>query len=188
VPRNFGDIVRRVSRGYGIPETQAASLLGRPVFTISIDDLTDEEASDVFVLRPSIGRIGVGAVAAQFPQAQILNPAASGVIAIVEQLFIESDTTADVRFSLSNVELANLGTEVAFRDRRIPGAPAIELRNGNAVGAVGTRIFRLPIEAGVTYHIPNLNLLLGQDQGLIIELETVNIELELSLLWSEETT
>lgn len=188
MPRNFGDIVRRVSRGYGIPETQAAALLGKPVFVIAIDDLTDEEASDVFVLRPSIGRVGVGAVAAEFPQAQILNPPASGVLAILEQLFIESDTAADVRFSFSNVALANLGAEVAFRDTRVPGAPAVQLRNDNAVGAVGTRIFRLPIEAGVTYHIPNANILLAQNQGLIIELETVNIELELGLLWSEETT
>ncbi len=186
MPKTIADLTRRVSRGYGLPVSQARALLGNPIFTIQLDDLRDEEASDVFVVRPSWGTIGQEAVVGEFSHVQIFNPLGSGVLCVVEEVLLDSSAADFARIGRSDTALATAGTQQNFRDRRIRGAPACLLRRDtNAVQQVTSDIgFSIPASTTIR---TGLDAILEPGRGLGFELITANLTLTVSVVWREET-
>ncbi len=186
--RNFADIVRRVERGYGLPTSEARALLGRPLFTIALDTLTDEEASDVFVLRPALGTRVQGAVALEFSHVQYFNPPASGVIAIFDKFILDVSADAFGRIGFTTAALGSTGGAAGFKDRRVSGAPAIELRSDTNVAGQVTSLHSFRIEATVPTVLRDLGIIIPPGTGVDVELEAVNIQLITNAQWREETT
>jgi len=187
VPRNFADIIRRVSRGYDIPTSEALRLVGRPIFTIDLDSLIDEEASDVFVLRPSWATGFQAAVGAEFSHVQLFNPIGSGVIGVVEEVWLEVGAAMRIRVGNSDVALASVGAAAGFRDRRIAGAPAIVIAvDTNVANQVVTRA-DINIPDTTSFRLPPSGVVLSPGTGIGFEGLTVNISLQASVKWREES-
>ncbi len=186
MPRKFADIVRRVSKGYDLPPAEARALLGRPVFTISIDDLRDEEASDVFVLRPSWGDGISGAVAGEFSRVVLFNPDASGVLATLEH--VSADVGADQSVRLGNADVdIGVGDVPGFRDRRIVGFPAVEIQTATNAANQIVPHRTIQLTAGTTVELLTSPILLEPGTGLGIEGNTVNDFVRVNFIWREET-
>ncbi len=186
MPRTLADIVRRVSRGYGIPTSEAERLLGRPIFSILIDDLRDEEATDVFSQRPSYGSILSPATAAVNSRIQLFNPAGSGVIAVLNRVLIASDVLSAFQGSELDTPFGNQVVTKAFRDRRITGNPACDIDHSEIGAAVGGAI---KINGRLAADIPvvvELDIILQAGQGFHFGLNTQNQLITGTFFWREE--
>ncbi len=187
MPRTLADLIRRISKGYGIPDSEARSLLGKLQFTVSLDDLTDVEATDVFSQRPCIGGTsGAGGVGTFF-EIQLRNPERSGVIVVVEAFGIASDTDTTWELQIADTVLTNLITTKAFRDRRIRGAPAAEIRTLVSGGAGTPTGFTSRLLANDSKYFTGANYALCDGQGLLLGVSVAQIDTRAFFLWTEES-
>ncbi|MEE8607914.1 MAG: hypothetical protein V3S55_09925 [Nitrospiraceae bacterium] len=186
--RNFGDIVQRISNGYGIPTAEAQRLLGRPTFIIKLDDLSDEEASDVFVSRFAQGQATKTAVALEFGHVQLFNPDASGVLAKISGVLVSSDTNLEFTVRGGVAAIGATAGNQAFADRRINGSTPLQIRTeGNAVLQGSPTIGRANVLASGATFVP-LSWILPENEGIIIAASSVDVVLTATYFWQEETS
>ncbi len=187
MPRAFADILRRVEKGYNLPTSRALELVGRPVFTISLDNLLDIEASDVFVLRPAFGVAESGAVALQFSTVQLFNPARSGVVLVLEQIVSSSPAVIVHGLGEHNTAIGGTNDTLDFRDQRIDGAPAAELRTASFAALQFINSLELITEINVSLFSPRLDVIIAEGQGFAVAGATVETAVRANFLWREET-
>jgi len=167
----------RLIRGLGLTPKQAQAFLEKAIPVIALGDVTGFEASDAFFQRPWFGSGTRGATAAELAQVQVFNPLGSGVDVILELAVISPQTTQDVQFRVDTVALATLTTDRSFRDRRITGNPANEIRTRSDAAALGTFIGLANVGASPSEAIP-LDILLPPGQGFNLNGTVVNNTLQ----------
>lgn len=154
------------------------------MFTVPIDDLTDVEASDVFVNRICVGSGNITAGAGVFAHTQLFNPADSGVLAIPVVVVVSSATAQVVELRTHDTAIATLRAEVGFRDRRLNGSPAAEIRDA-ATAAVGSTVALFRIPASESISIP-LDFILDEGNGIVIIAGTAQTDIQGNWYWTEE--
>ena len=132
------------------------------------------------------------AVAAEFAHIVIRNPANSGNLVILEQVWVAVSTAMLVIMAREGPALVVGFAAVAttFRDSRAGTATAIgetvatvsTLSNAAGQGGNGFAVVPIPASPGVQFDLP---LVLAPGSGLIIRGATANSTLRLTLLWRE---
>lgn len=163
----------RLIRGLGLTQKQAAEFLERLVPTVALGDVTGFEASDAFFQRPLFGTHASTAVAAQTGKLQLFNPLGSGVDVILELAIIRSAAAANVSYAVHDTAFATEVQTKGFRDRRLTGLPASELRTLTDASAPGTEVGLVLLAATPSEIVP-LDVLLSPGRGFHFRNQTVN--------------
>jgi len=122
---NTGRVTQALQRAFGFKGRYIPMLdeVIVPVYVIadpSPAELTRIAAGTVVAITP---------VSAEFPVVQLLNPAGSGVIANLTTAVCSSDVKVELNVSFFDTPLTDVSaTPPRFRDRRIGGSPACQLR------------------------------------------------------------
>jgi len=146
---------------------------------------------DVCVVRErfAAGITGRGPVALEFANTQLFNPANSGVLVKMEQVFISSDTAGRITFKPHDTALTVDLALTQWRDRRLGGMPvALMLALSSTTDfAFADRFWEFDLAvADETTHVPvDVTLLPGM--GLCVTPNTVNRSLVLNGWWTETT-
>ncbi len=181
MPHQLASYESRLMRGLGVTQRQAAEFLDRLVPTVLLGDVTGFEASDAFFQRPFISMDLAGAVVGEESQTQLFNPLGSGVDIVLELGMVRVPGATDVELRVSSAGLGNLSITKGFRDRRLTGLPAGELRSASdAVGGTGDILGFLALAASPSEMIP-LDVFLNPGQGFHFRNKTANASL--SVTW-----
>lgn len=160
-------------------------MASRLLFTVSLDDLTDVEASDVFVLRPAISRGGQLGAGGELAHVQLFNPANSGIITIVDLALLESSTTDLISIRTTTEAIGSLGAQEGFRDRRLSGGPATQVRQLSDVAAQGSQVGTIRIPTAESVQVP-LDFILAPGTGINLINTTVALTLAVTWYFTEE--
>ncbi len=128
----------------------------------------------------------IGPVAGQNSHIQLLNPAGSGVTAIVYSLTPACITTAtDAEMRRHDTALT---TAIGNGTNLLVGGAAgqCQVRGQNNAGVLGSTVFwRLRLAAGVYQFVNWWSAELGEGEGILIALMTVNVANVCSFWWNE---
>ena len=182
----LASLTQALQRGLDLTELQASELLQRITPTIALADLTGFESSDAFLNRPSWGSALAAAVVGENGHCQIFNPAESGIEVEIETILASLGSAGVAVLSSFDTALTTLDTSPQFRDRRIRGSPAAEVRRQNNAGTLGTGIIGVDLLALTTFTFTT-PVLLREGQGLQVEAATVNVALRGSFFWTERS-
>lgn len=108
------------------------------------------------------GSTTLTAAAAQFPLGQVLNPADSGAIVVVEQIIISPGTTMNCRWGVDTTVLLSAIGSGRFRDSRngLLTAPVGQVRGQSSVGA--------PPSAGTIASLLNVANKISDENGIAV--------------------
>ncbi len=104
--------------------------------TIDVEDLqTDGWA--VAGWRPAMGGGLLTGAAGERPHVQIHNPNGSGVLTVVEDVFISTNANSRIDFNIHDAVLTTLQVSNRWRDRRFPtlNFPVTQVRSQSIVGS-----------------------------------------------------
>jgi len=149
---------------------------------------------ELYVLRGerlAIGTATQTAVAAEFPHTQLFNPAGSGNLLIVDEIWLRSPSNLlyDLAFQdVVTVGFTNVGS--SFRDTRLGVASVV----GTTVGVLsvdtnvaltgGATVGRYNSE-GLRSSVVKPKIILGPGTSLIVRGLTVNTTMSITYLWRE---
>jgi len=154
---------------------------------VVVEDLTKAFDSDSRELREASGVATRNAVAVEFSHIELFNPAGSGVLVHVETLIPIVGTNSEVQIITESTQSAGaLNANVAWRDRRLPGDPAAQMRTFTNVALQGDVLVQ-QIWCGVSTQSRTyvLDFVLNPGTGLIVADNTVNVLLRSTLKWVE---
>lgn len=148
-----------------------------PVAVMSTQDPTKVD-------RLAFGSVNVSAVAAQVSQSQLFNPAGSGVAIHVDSAYISVPSAASFTVRIFDTALTTLSSESGYRDRRLDGSPAGQVRGSSVAVVQGTVRLRLQVPANESVLIP-LDMFLGVGQGVHFACSTANLDSTTDFFWEE---
>jgi len=141
--------------------------------------------------RPAMGGPVITAAAGERPHIQILNPAGSGVITVVEQIMFSTNTTGVVQFNIHDAVLATADTSGRWRDRRFPtlNFPVTQVREESIVGTpiVSAQSCRLLANTTVVWDMPRGFAVLVPGTGIAFSHSAAATQLALNFFWRERT-
>lgn len=125
-----------------------------------------------------------GGAAGNVAHTQIFNPANSGVIIHVDSCIITLPTATEVNVTLFDTALTTASATLGYRDRRLSGSPAAQVREQNNATLLGVirMAFDAPANEGIL--IP-LDTFLGAAQGLVVAAVTANTTQVTTYYWEE---
>lgn len=125
------------------------------------------------------------AVAAQFSHVQIRNPAASGVILLVRQIYASSAAAMAVALADRDAVLGG-GANLGFNLLKGAAAGLGEVRTEANAAQLGTAHASFDLPAGqLTPLIPEWGYELGAGEGVLVFGGTVNVQLSVTYFWVE---
>jgi len=180
------DVGKKLRRRYGLmgpePVTEISPALS-PV--VIVDDLTGPALHDVGYIRTCIGSLRTSAVVAENAHVQLFNPVGSGVDLLVEGAIASAGAANTVMLRLHDTALTVQGSEF-FRDRRLTGNPAGEIRGVSQGGLLGSQVALIRVAAAESIIIP-ADVILEPGTGVLVALEGTNDTLEGNFYWSERS-
>ncbi len=180
-------IIERVARALGIPEQQARNLMLRSAPVLLVGDITRPEDSDVFNERLCIGNRVQVQQAGQYAHIQLYNPPGSGVIATCDLASVANLNTAsriDLRVYDTALSTAALAANHAFRDRRIAGEPACQIRYQDNAATLGESVRSFSTGAADSKPVA-VDFILQPGQGILFGGASTNNGLESVFWWTE---
>lgn len=181
------DLVQRIVRRYGIVGAQGPDTIAPEIVPVSIVDVLELEGAE------EVG-CGMGAnvqlAAAQYSQIQLLNPANSGVIALVDRVDLTIGGASSFVIGFYGTALPT-ATDVRLLDTRLTGTvPACKgYKDDGASKVIGvTTQFVNGYASGYHEFYPvelEGRVVLDEGQGIVVELTTVNVSLWSSIFWRE---
>lgn len=87
--------------------------------------------------RPAAGQARASAEALELGHVQLFNPADSGVLVELEKIVFSQSAAAIIVFDFFDTALTNLGGDTEWRDRRLPGLPAAQVRQQTNLTQLG---------------------------------------------------
>lgn len=136
--------------------------------------------------RNAQGTASVAAVAAQFSFIQLNNELTSGRMAFLERVLMFSTVAARVIWERNS---ANLGVSIGatqFNDELGSIATACTFSGATSAVSVVTPRGRVSLLANETIDVP-IGILMPPGDGVVFELETINLAFFLTAFWREET-
>ncbi len=196
----------QIARHLGLKESVPLGGLHELIHPVLvIGDLTREDAADVLPLRrPYSSGFAITSIAGQQPRHQLLNPAASGIIAIVTSIIASCDVSGKVDIGRLDTALptpaggSNVPSIINTRSTvsgsiqgTAPAAPACQHRTdtGGAVGVQGTNLWRsVSLNAGSNgFYEWKLDtpIVLGEGTGIVVDLQVLATRLVAGWQWFE---
>jgi len=137
--------------------------------------------------RFAAGLVGQSAVALEFANLQLFNPAASGVLITMERAFIALGTAGVFGVQFFDTALTTENTFKQFRDRRLPGAPIGQTRRQGGTSSLGVANLFFEYDLAVAdEHVQfPMDITLLPGQGVVFVPNLVNIGLRSDFYWKE---
>lgn len=184
-----GELQQRLVQGLVIKERSPAPTLSPDVqAVVLLEDLTRQTPFNQPINRRLFSNARVAPVAGLIPGHFISNPAGSGVIALVETVFAATTTDSRRFGKLTGALPGPLGSIDWFDRRNNPplfavGQGALFARANSSFAAtqIATPLYTT-INMAQPYDV-NMILLPGESFG--VERETVNTQLDSTILWTE---
>jgi len=135
-----------------------------------------------------IGGLIQGASVANFSHVQFLNPAASGVTAILRRAGAAMNSVAAV-VSLRRHDVALTTLSAARANKLVGGSPpACELRSQVNASILGSQISRMRVPVIMPFEfITHEPMILGAGEGVLVVIETTDDECLVHFEWLEES-
>ena len=156
--------------------------------TIDVEDL-QTDAWGLAGWRPAMGGATITGAAAQRPYAQILNPAGSAMLTVVEAVIISSPNAGTIEFNLHDTVLLTLEPSSRWRDRRFPtlNFPVTQIREQSLAGSIITSPMGMALTAStpVVWQFPKGFLTLAPGTGFVFSHGTTTANLFMQFLWRE---
>jgi len=152
-----------------------------------VEDLTKSFNTDLLDHREAAANEFQAAVVAEFGHCQLFNPAGSGVLVEVTKCYPLSQNAGDVIAVglTATIAAGAAGTVIAFRDSRIQGAPAAQVRDFSNAGPQGNLILQINTEPGINGLILDLDIILSPGNGINIVNANTNRTIGCSFEWTE---
>jgi len=152
--------------------------------------VVDGEKAVTLAGQGRFGQLGINAVPAEYSNIQLLNPAGSGVRAVIETIRSSSSAAANMVARRYDVPLTTLVYN--WPNALIAGAAgSCEMRRQNGSSSLGVGSFligeRLQADTGAPPFVLRKPLVLEAGEGLVISLETVNVFLNAMFQGYEES-
>lgn len=128
------------------------------------------------------------ALAANLNHSQIFNPADSGMLVVLEQIDLLTETQQNIEYALATAGLTNFTANVAFRDTRegILNLPVAQIRDVQQVGGLPQfGLVQGPVGVTITLKDKNGLFVLGPGTGVTFATTLVNTNLQCNYLWRE---
>lgn len=177
---SLGVITRKIRAALELPGTSPIQLVN----VVIAEDLTEPENNSQFDERVAIGVGFQAGVAAEFAQVQLFNPPNSGVLVVVQKIFIAPETAGSVVLLRFDTILPTPGTQSGFRDFRASGNPAATINVDRDAAQLGTII--------AIYSAPTTGLFLDDEfwvldpgNGLNIAAGIVDDNVRVTYQWKE---
>jgi len=180
----LGVISRKIRAALELPSNAAVPLVN----VVIAEDLTEPQNNSQFDERLAAGRINQGAVAAEFAHAQIFNPAGSGVLVVVEQIWGGANTANVAQVSRFDTVLAGTAGDPdhkGFRDTRVSGSPVATINSDSDGSQLGVIILFSPEVIATETTFLDFPFILAPGTGLMWGSGTVNVSLQFTAIWKE---
>jgi len=182
------DLGVRLAELLDIPESQACEIASRIQPTFEVESIVGIPSTRVSGLigAPSQGTANQGAVGGELSQAQLFNPAGSGVLVFIDKVIVSVGATAGVTFREFTTGLTTVQTTKAFVDFRRAGAPAAQMRVDTAVAGFGNELGLIDFQAlgPLTF---GLKIVMDEGQGFGVQNMTLNRQIIAWWFWREVT-
>jgi len=179
------DIARKLARRFGIDGPAPADTLAPEIVpVVLVEDLTAPDEEDSGYERTCIGKQSVGALAANYSYVQLYNPSGSGVLVVVEAMILSVGGNSAISIRNYDTAATSLGTDLSFRDRRLSGAPAAQVRYVQSGANLGDAVAQA-FAVGNDQYLTPLDFLLSPGKGLCTRPDTQNVQNITTLFWSE---
>lgn len=181
----IGELTRALIRRYVLKGSPSFKL-DEVVTPVAVVDTLED-----FSARLAAGREGTGAVAGDFSLVQLLNPAGSGIVCRVTDVWMENRNGTDMALQFFDTgPLNTVSSELAWRDRRksaLSPLPACIVSAETSLTDDGSNE-RFAIIAGVedvATHVPNLNVTLNPGEGMIASSSVIFQAVRVGFFWEE---
>ena len=156
--------------------------------TIDVEDL-QTDGWGVAGWRPAMGGGLLTAAAGQRPHVQIHNPAGSGVMTVVEGVFISTNANSRIDFNIHDAVLTTLQVSGRWRDRRFPtlNFPVTQVRSQSIVGSPIVSVMSQFVVANqsVQWLPPKGVIVLIAGTGLAFSNVNAATQLSVNFFWRE---
>ncbi len=182
------DPSRKIRTRYDLVGTSPVpSISGELVPVVVVDDLTGFDVQSAEFERPCMVNEVNAAVVARFPRIALMNPADSGVLGILEWLWITGSGAMQIEIGILEQTLA-IADRGAFRDSRIPGVPACGTFQGDVAGpAERDFLIGIVITGNAPNQIFSLNMVFGPGFSIDVRGSVNNTTLQVQYMWRERT-
>jgi len=189
VPTSLAELEQALRKELGLTQREALLFLNRLTPTFELLSLA-EAPTEATTSPAATGTGNVAGVAAEFAGCQLLNPAASGVIFLLDLIVVShGPTTGDFRLRRGDTALATLQTTKSWTDLRRRGLPVGEMRVDTDAVAPGTDVGGINLIGGSNEVIPFPKpFVLAAGQGLIGLSVPLANSAKTWWLWREEAT
>jgi len=177
-----GELQDRLVRGLIIKERAPAPTLAPEIVpTVLLEDLTRQTPFQQAVARDAFANQNVPAVVAEFAQSDILNPAGSGVIALITQIAVDTNGTYSVGRLTGTAATTAAG--VGWMDNRNGPVPTLRHFVGSdPINVVAQPFFRFLAPHTILH---SLHHILLPGETITIQIATANLNFVPTWWWTE---
>jgi hypothetical protein len=184
VPRiQDAEIGRALARKFGLKGAPDFSTLAPEIVPVVV---VAKLAADVDIERPAMGFAAPAAVAGQYSNVQLYNPADSGIIATLEGFVAEASSDFVIQVTERNADNGSPVSTVVFRDSRVRGSPACVINANTNTGVIGNLKFSIAALARQPVQ-QLLGWTLEPGDGITVGCATVNLQMRTNLFWTERS-
>ena len=127
-----------------------------------------------------------GNVAGKYSGSQLLNPASSGVLVLIDSINIAAGSTSDAMIYLYNTALSFSAPGTSCLDLSTDSTATINFEASSSL--LGTLITRYRLQADTQYFVPmDYPIILSEGIGLVVWGDTINMAIYASFNWREIT-
>jgi len=141
--------------------------------------------------RPAMGGGLLTAAAGQRPHVQIHNPTGSGVITVVEDVFISTNSNSRIDFNIHDAVLTTLQVSGRWRDRRFPtlNFPVTQVRSQSIIGSPIVSVMSQFIvgNQSIQWLPPKGVIVLVEGTGLAFSNVNAATQLSVNFFWRERS-
>lgn len=182
------DLQQRLMRGLGIQERSPAPVLAPDVqAVVLLEDFTTQSPYVAPTGRHACAAGQVSAVAAQFCQFELINPAGTGVVGVAKKIYFSTNASALMSWGFrvpGEADLVSTTTRL-WTDQRLGGFPTLQVRYSarNTIGAFALGIARASATDALVVELPDVVLEPGQ--VLRCQCLSLNVPVDFTLEWEE---
>jgi len=182
----WDQLIRRAANVVG-GGSQVNDTLNELFPTLDVENLNAELAI-LSGWRLAFGSSSLGGLAANFNIFQLFNPAASGMLVVVERVDMRVSSTQTIEYALSTTALADFTSNRAYRDTRtgITDIPVAQPRDAQTPGNLPT-FGQLALTNAVTFTFTDAKglFVLAPGTGISFGTTVANIGMSCNWLWRE---
>jgi len=175
------DLVAKIRKAYDLAGPDAIATISPELVPVVV---VDELERDGDPYKRCIGFREQTAVAGQYGEVCLFNPADSGVDLEVEEIRAHGGGTDYPHLAVYNAQLAGAGTR-ANRNTGLPGEPSATVAGATAAVPAGASIAKFGFTTNGNLLVLNPRYRVPPGEGIGIKANTVNLLYIVSFWWSE---